>query len=87
MSATTCRCGITFTGLRTQHCCACHETFTGTASGDKHRVGDPSVYVGANRRRCLTVAEMGERGMVRNGKGWWKSSADSPTFFNNGANV
>lgn len=33
------RCPSTWAGLRTSHCAACHETFTGLAAFDKHRAG------------------------------------------------
>jgi hypothetical protein len=36
---------------------------------DRHRTGDYDA-LGRNRR-CLTVAEMLERGMARNGAGFW----------------
>ena len=74
MSAPGCKCGATWTGLRPEHCPACHQTFTGTTAGDKHRVGDHNVSRGPDRRRCLSVDEMTDAGMVRNDKGHWKAS-------------
>lgn len=60
-------CPAKWTGLRIEHCAACHETFTGTKAGDRHRVGAYGVTTGPNRRRCLTVDEMraitGRRGL------------------------
>ena len=32
-------CGAEFSGLKTAHCSACHETFTTVAAFDKHRTG------------------------------------------------
>jgi len=52
-----------WTGHRTEHCCSCGMTFTGTTAGDKHRTGDHAVFVGPNRRRCLTADEMLAKGM------------------------
>ena len=70
---TTCKpCGSTFGG-QAQHCCACHQTFSGTTAGDMHRTGDHAVSSGPTRRRCLTLAEMTERGMTvtTNAQGTW----------------
>lgn len=67
----TCRCGATWVGKRIEHCASCHETFTGTSAGDKHRVGDHAISVGPNRRRCLTVAEMAKKGLWRTSRGYW----------------
>lgn len=78
MSGAGCRCGASWTGLRIEHCPACHETFTGTTSGDRHRVGDHNVFVGPDRRRCLTPAEMVEAGMKQNARGQWTSGGTSP---------
>lgn len=58
-----CNCGARWTGLRMEHCRACHATFSGTTAGDMHRVGDHAVFTGPTRRRCLTPAEMLEKGM------------------------
>ena len=75
-------CSATWGGTRTQHCSApgCHETFTGTTSGDMHRVGEHHTSVGPNRRRCLTPAEMIDLGMGRNRFGYWMSPAEGPHF-------
>lgn len=80
------KCGKTWGGSRTEHCTVCHESFTGSTSGDMHRTGDHAVNEGPDRRRCLTVDEMTGKGMVRNDRGiwttgkattqWWKSSED-----------
>ena len=82
MSTSTCpRCPATWTGLRIQHCTACHETFTGTASGDMHRVGRYDTTAGPDRRRCLTTEEMGDKGMTLNKRGQWTTGAPSPEFW------
>jgi len=66
-----CRCGASWTGMRLEHCTVCHQTFTGTEAGDMHRTGDHALDAGPARRRCLTIAEMLDRGMVLNGAGYW----------------
>lgn len=72
----TCRdCGEIIGGYRTEHCAVCHETFTGTAAGDMHRIGGTAKH--PEPRRCLTEAEMLDRGMARNKRGVWKST-DEP---------
>ena len=78
MSAAKCRCGATWTGLRIEHCMACHQSFTGTTAGDRHRVGDHNTYVGPDRRRCLTPDEMREKGMAQNARGVWGNGGTSP---------
>ena len=77
MAKGTCRCGAEWTGMKMEHCPECHETFTCTASGDKHRAGDHATGVGPGRRRCLTVEEMRAKGMATNGRGYWMTSARS----------
>lgn len=72
------KCGNAWGGMRTEHCKVCHQTFTGTIAGDKHRVGDHGVFTGPGRRRCLTPVEMRERGMNLNGHGVWTSGGDNP---------
>lgn len=56
MSAS-CNCGARWTGLRMEHCTVCHRTFSGTSTGDAHRVGEHGVS-----RRCLTDAELTKKG-------------------------
>lgn len=51
-------------------CAACRELFRSVAAFDKHRTGKHGVD-----RRCRTVAEMTERGMVRNARGDWTTGA------------
>ena len=65
------KCSKTWGGTRAEHCPSCHETFTGSTSGDMHRVGDHAVFEGPDRRRCLSVDEMAEKGMARNDRGQW----------------
>lgn len=40
MRTTDRKCGKSWGGLKPEHCMACHETFSGTAAGDKHRRGE-----------------------------------------------
>lgn len=70
-----CKCGTTWGGTKTEHCPACHETFTGSYSGDKHRVGKHHISTGPQRRRCLNESEMLDIGMVQNSKRVWMSQA------------
>jgi hypothetical protein len=70
----TCACGATWTGKRIEHCTACHETFTGTGSGDMHRVGPYAPL----ERRCLSAEEMRDRGMAANSRGHWTTGRASP---------
>jgi hypothetical protein len=85
MEATCEATGCTFvrTTAAPQHCKAtdaengpCHQTFTGTTSGNMHRVGEHGVTTGPERRRCLTPAEMVERGMKRDDRGYWTTGAE-----------
>jgi hypothetical protein len=62
------RCGKTWQGFRLEHCTVCHETFTGTGSGDRHRIGP---YWPAGLRRCRTPQEMQAAGMAQNYLGYW----------------
>lgn len=79
MSTITCgRCPATWTGLRIEHCPECHETFTGTGAGDKHRTGDHATYSGPDRRRCRTADEMRTKGMSQNARGQWTLGGESP---------
>lgn len=48
------RCGKEWTGLRREHCPACHETFNSTSAGDLHRRGEHGPD-----RRCLNPADAG----------------------------
>lgn len=73
-----CGCGATWTGKRIEHCSApgCHQTFTGTRAGDKHRTGD---YF-PDTRRCLSAEEMVEAGFRRNRHGHWTFGAPDPRW-------
>lgn len=75
----TCGCGATWTGAKMEHCPepGCHQTFSGTRSGDKHRTGEHHISTGPDRRRCRTVEEMLAAGMVQNQRGVWAEKADS----------
>jgi hypothetical protein len=76
------RCDTTWTGLRIEHCPACHQTFTGSTSGDMHRTGDHGVFEGPERRRCLTPDEMREKGMAQNARGHWTTGrAFDPSLY------
>lgn len=58
-------------------CPSCWEVFTGTTAGDMHRVGKHHIFSGPDRRRCLTVDEMSEVGMIRNSGGIWMTREGS----------
>lgn len=62
-------CGTEWDGTATQHCAACCETFTGTSSGDAHRVGE----FDDGTRRCLTPGEMLalKRPLIQDWRGFW----------------
>jgi hypothetical protein len=42
-----------------------------------HRIGDHGIWEGPDRRRCLTAAEMIEKGMAQNDRGQWTSGKSS----------
>jgi hypothetical protein len=65
------KCGKTYGGGRTEHCTACHETFSGSSAGDRHRIGRHGVD-----RRCRTRAEMVSLGMTQNARGVWTNGGD-----------
>jgi hypothetical protein len=71
MSTTCQKCGTTWGGLSPEHCKACHQTFTSTAAGDKHRTGKHDIRTGPDSRRCRTAEEMELKGMTRNRRGHW----------------
>lgn len=70
----TCHCGAEWGGMRTSHCTVCHQTFNSDSAGDMHRVGEHHLSTGPKRRRCLTIEEMLDRGMVLNSRGRWVTS-------------
>lgn len=47
-------CGKSWGGFRAEHCAGCHETFSGTTAGDKHRIGKHHD----GTRRCMTEVEL-----------------------------
>jgi len=61
--------GVTLRGDRNQ-CAGCGQLFNSTHAFDKHRHGEHG-----NGRRCLTVEEMTEKGMVIGSDGFWRGSA------------
>lgn len=67
---------MTLTGQKNQ-CRGCGEYFRSNAAFDKHRTGEFNHR--PSQRRCLTVDEMLERGMVKNAKGFWVT-ASNPFF-------
>ena len=84
MSATCRTCGFSWSGLKIEHCTVCHQTFSTTAVGDAHRIGEHGVKEGPDRRRCLTAEEFAElrtkKGSVRfqkNARGVWMGAGGS----------
>lgn len=71
--------------MRMEHCGACHQTFSGTTAGDRHRVGKHHIFTGPQRRRCLTVEEMQKIGMRQNARGIWTLGGTSPWAAEGGA--
>ena len=61
----TCRCGSGWTGRNRSHCSACHITFGGVASFDKHRRSGATIG-----RKCLNPDSLG---LTDNGNGVWVS--------------
>jgi hypothetical protein len=60
---------LTLRGDRNQ-CPACHCYFNSTTAFEKHRTGSYGVD-----RRCLTVPEMEDKGMVINEAGFWMTKS------------
>lgn len=58
MATTDIRCGAVWSGHRAEHCTICHETFSGSTTGDAHRVGPHD-----GNRRCLTGDELTALGL------------------------
>lgn len=48
------QCGKSWTGLRREHCPACHETFSSNTAGNLHRRGEFGID-----RRCIDPVEAG----------------------------
>lgn len=73
-------CRKSWTGFKMEHCKGCHQTFNNTRAGDKHVVvestyhamvkGVPSPEI-SEKLRCLTPAEMREKGMNQEKNGAW----------------
>lgn len=66
-------------------CAECGELFNSSASFDKHRTGAFGAPMGdgtymMHSRRCLTVAEMQDKGMVKNAGGWWITAANPMNY-------
>lgn len=64
-----------------QLCRVCGEAFTSTEAGDLHRIvvdthdvvrAGRVLSISNERRRCLTVAEMIDKGMTRDARGLWQ---------------
>ena len=81
MSTTCGKCQAKWTGLRIEHCTICHETFTGSTAGDMHRTGDHAINEGPDRRRCLSMYEMYEKGMARNDRGVWTTGRNNDAWW------
>lgn len=79
MAATCQHCGYVWTAARVEHCVAldgitgdrCCASFTGSKTGDTHRVGDHNERTGSDRRRCLSEAEMRAAGLDLDERGIW----------------
>ena len=64
-------CHRSWTTLKMEHCRVCHETFSGTGAGDRHRTGKHEVFEGPERRRCRSAEEMVEVGLAQKRNGVW----------------
>lgn len=62
-------CGKSWGGLKAEHCTGCHETFSGTAAGDRHRKGP------GDDRHCVDPASVG---LHRDARGVWRGDGSSP---------
>jgi hypothetical protein len=67
--------GVTLRGDRNQ-CAGCGELFNSTHAFEKHRVGDHE----GGQRRCLTPAEMEDKGMFIGADRFWRGSAMPARF-------
>lgn len=66
-----CRCGAVWGGYRAAHCAACHKTFSGLSTFDKHKPGecrDPAECGMVILRVSGTSPIWGTLGDER----WWK---------------
>lgn len=74
-------CRFGWTATRAEHCGAtdkatgirCCATFASSGAGDAHRVGEHNITDpnDPQRRRCLTGAEMRDRGLDKDDRGIW----------------
>ena len=55
-------------------CAACGELFNSSAAFDKHRTGEFG-----KDRRCMTIKEMTDKKMAKNGHGYWVTALN-PMF-------
>lgn len=62
------------TGRRCQ-CRSCGEYFNSVPAFDRHRTGEYTLADGSSGRRCRTLAEMREIGMVLPAHGFWAKEA------------
>lgn len=51
-----CGCGVRWSGYKTAHCCACHETFSTVSNFDRHRQGPHSDV---RPRFCVSPESVG----------------------------
>lgn len=58
-------------GNGTCQCTACDDLFNSTTAFDGHRVGAFETLTSGSQRRCLTPAEMEDKGWLRNSRGFW----------------
>lgn len=61
-------CGKTWEPKSAEHCAACCETFVGTASGDRHRVGQ---FHSRKGRRCIPEYLLTTTGLKLDPRGIW----------------
>jgi hypothetical protein len=70
-----CRCGARWFGAAIAHCAACHQTFGGVSSFDKHRAGtkDKTQLQG----ECARPSDIG---LVQNERGVWGAPSNGVDF-------
>lgn len=68
-------------------CPTCKELFNSSTAFDMHRTGeyerrDPKgKLLSPSTRRCLSIEEMSEKGMLKNARGFWITRARDPKDF------
>lgn len=62
-------------GTNVCQCATCGEYFLSVSGFDRHRVGDPA------NRRCLSNAEMRQRGMAKDAQNRWTRSPKPECVF------